>query len=726
MISHLADLATTNLLDLSAWAEGEKIQYSVASVNEFVPDQPVEPNDIDLDSQILQAATLGDEAEVRAWLSRLNPTSAGQGRASRVFLSIAEEAPNNVLNSLIDSGFVDIKQHNDINGRNCLHSAAISGNLSLLQRGIFGGASIVCKDNYGRMPLHYACLKGHNEVIRLLVASNPETVDTKDQDGFTPLIHAIVNAQLACVQTLLQSGALVDPVEEIDNLPNRIPLNLACQHSSLAVIKLLLNERVKIIADAEGLYPQHVLARYGRDTTMILTLKEYGVDLDQHDRLYQWTPLIHAANEGHFEALKCLLACGVSTLLLDEKGHSALYYATLEGHDDCMRTLAPQEVPDKMPDKAISPSKAPNSSAAYEDGSMIVDSEPEGIPPISLPPPIIPLKRYGHNFLDSKTFVVITLNGEGSDAMEFYDNSKYPAARLMITSKSSDLVPRSLTLPVQDEDKTISFQIDNLETFSIDFDIFPSFGSKVIGRTVASSKIFTSNSNNEGKWYLEIFDPRLQAIGRMTFHYQVLKPFPGIPLEMTNFATYWKATSQSDTNQNPFVTGSSLSGEYVRLFIQMTADSEIILCSRANIEFHGLKIPIRSISYAELKKVISSNDKDDTTIESVIQDKLAREPNQVHHMLVDSYITLRQALKLLPLSVRLELHIIHSNRSDNEASPWRISHNVNNLADSILSIVFEHSKQLRQQSNEYMRSLIFSSFNQNICLALNWKQPNCR
>ena len=720
----MADLATTNLLDLSAWAEGEKIQYSVASVNEYVPDQPVEPNDIDLDSQILQAAVLGDEAQVRAWLSRLKSSSVGQGRATRVFLSVAEDAPNNVLNLLIDSGFVNVKQLNDINGRNCLHSAAISGNLSLLQRGILGGASVTGKDNYGRMPLHYACLNGHNEVIRLLVASNPDTVDTKDQDGFTPLIHAIVKSRLACVQTLLQSGAQVDPVDDADSLPKRIPLNLACQHSSLAVVELLLKERVKIMADAEGLYPQSIVARYGRDTKMILTLKEYGVDLNQQDKLYQWTPLIHAASEGHVGSLRCLLDCGVSTQILDEKGLSALYYATLEGHVECMRTLALHGMPDKV--VSLSSSKTPKSSSPFENGSMVVDSEPGDIPPISLPPPIIPLKRYGHNFLDSKTFVVITLDGEGADAMELYDSSKYPTARLMITSKSSDLVPRSLTLPVQDEDKTISFQIDNLETFSIDFDIFPSFGSKVIARTVASSKVFTSNSNDRGKWYLEFFDPRLQAIGRMTFHYQVLKPFTGIPLEITDFATYWKATSLSDASQNPLVTGSSLSGEYARLFLQMTADSEIVLCSRTKIGFHGLDIPVQSISYEELQKVIFGGKEGNAAVESLIRDGFPMELGRVHRALADSYITLRQALKILPVNCRLDLHIIYPDRSDNQSSLRSMYHNVNNLADSILSIVFENTKQLRKQSNEYMRSLTFSSSNRNVCMALNWKQPNCK
>ncbi|KAI7573887.1 ankyrin repeat protein nuc-2, partial [Hortaea werneckii] len=170
--------------------------------------------------------------------------------------------------------------------------------------------------------------------------------------------------------------------------------------------------------------------------------------------------------------------------------------------------------------------------------------DPENIPSLSLPPPIIPLRRYGHNFLDTtKTFILLSFDDLGSDAIEFYGDSKYPAARLTISSKSSDLIPRNVPLPVQDDFKHISFQIENLDAFSIDFDIFPTFGSKVIARAAASSRVFTSKASSSGRWHLELFDPRLRAIGRINFRFQVVTPFHGMPLEITHFATYWKATS---------------------------------------------------------------------------------------------------------------------------------------------------------------------------------------
>ena len=146
--------------------------------------------------------------------------------------------------------------------------------------------------------------------------------------------------------------------------------------------------------------------------------------------------------------------------------------------------------------------------------------DPDAIPSLSLPPPIIPLRRYGHNFLETtKTFILLSFDDLDCDAIEFYGDSKYPAARLTISSKSSDLIPRNVPLPVQDDFKNISFQIENLDAFSIDFDIFPTFGSKVIARAAASSRVFTGKRRSCGKWHLELFDPRLRAIGRISFRF---------------------------------------------------------------------------------------------------------------------------------------------------------------------------------------------------------------
>src|SRR5439155_3700775 len=104
-----------------------------------------------------------------------------------------------------------------------------------------------------------------------------------------------------------------------------------------------------------------------------------------------------AASEGHVEILKTLLGSGASVEILDEKNLSAMYYAAWEGNLECMRLLAANGGSPGTPRSpiAIKPLTSVRTSGAPE--PMSIDSD--GILVLSLPPPIIPLRRYGHNFL---------------------------------------------------------------------------------------------------------------------------------------------------------------------------------------------------------------------------------------------------------------------------------------------------------------------------------------
>lgn len=581
-------------------------------------------------------------------------------------------------------------------------------------------------DVYGRIPLHYACMHGHVELVQELIGTAPDTINFRDQDSFTPLIHAIVHSKLDCVEILLSQGADLTRLGPGEH----VPLNLACQFASLEILELLLQRSAEMIADAEGLFPQHLVARSGKAPQALLMLQKYGADLNQPDKLYQWTPLFHAASEGHVECLKTLLQCGVDVDVIDEKGLSAMYYATWEGHIECMTLLASVgRGVGLMTQKQASP-QIPSQMSSTMPTAIEIEGDPDGIPEFILPPPIIPFRRYGHNFLDTKTFVVINFEKFGKDAIRFYDESKYPAARLTISSKSSDLIPRNILLPIQDGFKVISFQIENLNTFSIDFDVYPTIGSKVIARSVASSEVFTERSKSTGRWHLELFDPRLRAIGRITFDFQVVKPFHGIPLEITHFATYWKATSQLDSQPHTLITGSSLSGDYVRMFVQLTADGIPVLHPQWKVNHHGLEVPVNILTYAQFAAIGSQQT--GTTAEQIARNLSNANPDDIpniYHVLASSFITLKDALAALPAHIHVELHVLFPSRLEEDHLKLGPTLDMNAFADKILSVVFEHARHLRSQGageiDGTLRSILFSSFNQDICTVINWKQPNC-
>jgi CDK inhibitor PHO81 len=713
VISSLSDQATQALLDFSGWAEGDKMQAAPTGTEATVFAPSVEAN-LELDNQIVQAINTANRTQIEECLTRLSQLQDAQERISRAFLSTVEHAPESALRIVLDTKQVNLQQEDEINERNCLHKAAICGRSEVLQFGLEGNVDVHATDVYGRIPLHYASMHGHVELVQRLIETAPDTVNFRDQDSFTPLIHAIVHSQLSCVQTLLSKGADMRRLGPSEH----IPLNLACQYASTDIVELLLQGHAEMSPDAEGLYPQHLVARSGRSPEMLLLLQKYGANLDQTDKLYQWTPLFHAASEGHVECLKTLLQCQVDVDIMDEKGLSAMYYATWEGHLQCMKLLASVGRGVGLTGQVqVSPQITTEPASSTAPGPMELEGDGEGI---------IPFRRYGHNFLDTKTFVVISFEKLGKDAIRFYDEGRYPAARLTISSKSSDLIPRNILLPIQDEFKVISFQIEKLDSFSIDFDVYPTFGSKVIARAVASSRVFANNVNSSGQWHLELFDPRLRAIGRITFDFQVVKPFHGIPLEITHFATYWKATSQLDSQPHALITGSSLSGEYVRLFVQLTADGIPVLYPRWKINYQGLDVPVNILTYSQFATIGARNN----SVSALnLQSATADDIPSIYHTLASSFVTLKDALSLLPAHIHVELHVLFPSRLEEAQLKLGPTHDMNDFADRILMDVFEHARFLREQSagdiDGTLRSVVFSSFNQDICTVINWKQPNC-
>ncbi|KAB8076303.1 ankyrin repeat protein nuc-2 [Aspergillus leporis] len=728
VLRDLSDRATTARLELEAWAEGENIHFDTARpADRAVAIQPFGPDEEDLDLQILQSATAGNLRTLREWTAKLQSLPDARERATRTFLAAINEFSDDVLAALLESGLVDIYAEDDINERNCLHEAAISGREFVFKSGLAAGVDISRSDVYGRLPLHYACIHGRVEMVKDLLAAGPHTVDAMDHDNFTPLIHSIVKGQLACAEQVLYNNARIDPASESDH----IPLNLACQYGSLPIVEMLLERHAQLLPDAEGLYPQHMVARASQSPQLLMLLKQHGADLNQRDKLYQWTPLFHAASEGCVGCLHALLELGVDADVVDEKGLAAMYYAAWEGHLECMLLLWSRRSDSQTSQKpfdilnGLRLQEPETFGSRMEDTVTLENAETaDGIPDLSLPPPIIPLRRYGHNFLDKKVFVQILFDPGNSGSITFDQAGRHPAARLTISSKLSDLIPRTIMLPIQEDSRLISFQVDNLETFAVDFEIFPTFGSKVIAKTVALPSVFKAEKSSTGSCCLPLFDPRLRSIGQLRFGFQVIKPYHGDPLEITHFATYWKATSATDSEHNGLVTGSSLSGDHVQLFVQLTRDMTPVLYPCFTIQHHGIEIPICHLTYSQFQVIGAERGVNRSELFQYIQTRAVDDLAQAHRLLASSFFSLKEMLQHLPIGVNVNLSILYPSAAEEQALNMVSLADVNSFADAILTEVFDHARMSRDQNPEFMRSVVFTSYNPNVCVALNWKQPN--
>ncbi|KHJ30292.1 putative ankyrin repeat protein nuc-2 [Erysiphe necator] len=725
VISELSDQATTSLQELGAWSEGDYFSFD-RNFDHMVSSQHLLGTDEgDTDTLLLETVKSGNLGSLKDLLSRLkNSVQSNSSRNSilreritRTFLTAINRGPQESLQLLIDTGLVDLQSEDDINERNCLHQAAIYGNLFVLKEGLKGGVAVSRADAYGQIPLHYACMHGHLDMVETLLDSDPSTIDFIDHDRFTPLIHAIRRGHFDCVEHLILRSARIDPSSDTDH----VPLNLACDYGSVSIVELLLKHGAEILSDVEGLFPQHLVARSGKTPELLLLLKQHNADLNQVDKLYSWTPLFHAASEGNVLCIRILLDVGVQLEILDEKGLSAMYYAAWEGHLDCMQLISSASICLEGIQNTHEPAQnfAFTRSSIPESASVDIDTIPE----LELPPPIIPLRRYGHSFLDTKTLIKISFDGDDHQPLTFFHDCKYPAARLTISSKVSDLIPKNILLPFQDDTKTITFQIDNLETFTIDFDVFPTYGAKVIAKTVALPHTFRSLMCNFGRCCLPLFDPRLRVIGQITFKFQVIKPFQGKPLEITDFQTYWKATCHLTHKPNSLVTDSSLSGDYIQLFVQQLSDGVPVLWPKGNMNHMGIEFPISCMTYEQF---IYAGSRQAKTAQELteLQSWPLKGTAEVHQILSNSAISLKDALELLPRGMHVNLQILYPTSYNEKKLNFGFANSINDFCDAILSAVFDCARTIRERFPDAMRSIIFSSSNQTVCTALNWKQPN--
>ncbi|KAI8643885.1 hypothetical protein BD408DRAFT_414043 [Parasitella parasitica] len=541
VLCELSDMASANRIELSNIQEGIPIS-PVSSSNHNVDNFANSGDEIDdVELDLVKAVSSGQGSLVREILARImqTPSPEDRGRLTRVFWHACSEAPKEITDMLIETQLVNFEYVDDIIERSCLHVAAMNGKLDLLKTCTKHGANVESTDAYGRTALHYATMNGFADCVSFLLTRQTD-IECRDHDGFSPLIYAIMNGHTPCVDILIQANANIEPRHEGDH----IPLSLACHFGHTDIALMLYNQGAKNLPNAESLYPLHLAARQGH-AELCRVLSQNKQDLDKADKYNTWTPLFWAANDGHVDCVRILINAGCKVNAKDENGKTALYYAAWEGHMDCVQLLldAGCEVEPVTDTMNASAPQSPPSIKANEDEEEEDDMGLDVIPSLSLPPPIIPFRIYGHNYLDRKYQIQISLR---QPPIRLYDNAQISSLRLIISSKpDTGMIPHSVILPLVDDRDVFNFQVDKLDDFLLEFDILATFGSKVLGRGVALPQSFSLVDFKiaEGHRTIPLLDGHLKVIGELSYDYSVINPFRGVQLEIGGrIETYWKST----------------------------------------------------------------------------------------------------------------------------------------------------------------------------------------
>ncbi|KAL6819884.1 hypothetical protein V8C40DRAFT_281209 [Trichoderma camerunense] len=154
------------------------------------------------------------------------------------------------------------------------------------------------KDSYGMTPLAWAARYGHEDMCKLLLATDQAEIDWKDIFGRSALSLAAEKGHEAVVKRLLDTGQVEINGKDIFS---RSALLFAAENGHEAVVKLLL---------ATG-----------------------QTEINWKD-INGWTALLSAAKNGHEAVVKLLLATGQAEIdWKDLFGRSALSLATENGHE---------------------------------------------------------------------------------------------------------------------------------------------------------------------------------------------------------------------------------------------------------------------------------------------------------------------------------------------------------------------------------------------------------
>jgi 4-hydroxy-3-methylbut-2-enyl diphosphate reductase IspH len=166
-----------------------------------------------------------------------------------------------------------------------LHQAALKGHKEIVSVLLDAGCPTDVVDIEGCSALHYAAGHGAVEVMGVLIESRFGCQSREDNDGWTPLHLASVCGELEAVRELLRLGANTSVICDYAT-----PLHQAALKGHKEIVSVLV-----VTGKLEAV---RELLRLGANASMTVVAGEYG------------TPLHQAALKGHKEIVSVLLDAG--------------------------------------------------------------------------------------------------------------------------------------------------------------------------------------------------------------------------------------------------------------------------------------------------------------------------------------------------------------------------------------------------------------------------------
>ncbi|MHB1949194.1 MAG: ankyrin repeat domain-containing protein [Gammaproteobacteria bacterium] len=164
---------------------------------------------------------------------------------------------------------------------------------------------------------------GHCDTVTKLIEEKATTIDTQDNDGWTPALYAASRNYVLVLDVLGKAGADLNQ----HNKAGFTAAYMAAENGFPEIIKVLHQHKADLDKpNFEGHTPA-IKAASSNQANILKTLYDCKADLNKADAK-GLTPLHFAMQESHLASIKILIDCGVALDLKDKEGKTAMDYAS--------------------------------------------------------------------------------------------------------------------------------------------------------------------------------------------------------------------------------------------------------------------------------------------------------------------------------------------------------------------------------------------------------------
>ncbi len=202
------------------------------------------------------------------------------------------------------------------------------------------------QDQEGNTPLHHAVIKGDKELISELVDQGA-VINIKNRLGNTPLHMAIKEGKLSIAKYLIDLHADADCI----NYHKETPLHFAARFNKDDLMVMLLNNGATLEAiDENGHSPLHICALSGSDKAARI-LMDAGAEVNKASN-NGVTPIHIAAQKGFPELVNKLLEYHAAIDGQDDDGNTPLHLAAASGQVKIIKMLISFQADENISNKS--------------------------------------------------------------------------------------------------------------------------------------------------------------------------------------------------------------------------------------------------------------------------------------------------------------------------------------------------------------------------------------